>query len=278
MEKPVTGPPLPPIGAEADAADRAARQGITQTLKPLSILAAEDNRFNLKMIVTLLKMRGHEVVPVSGGKTAVDAVRIRNFDIILMDIQMPDMDGLEAARLIREIEKDKGGRIPIIALTAHAQDGDEQRFLAVGMDACLTKPLNKDTLFSVIETLARPAPDRETRSQVIRLDQLLSDFDGDAGDLHHLTRLFIKGVSRRIIRLRQGLVQGDHEMMRREAHTIKGMCGNFTAFRASAAALALEKAITQKDMAEAQTLLAGLEEEIQHIKKVLVREGYLPAC
>jgi two-component system, sensor histidine kinase and response regulator len=114
---------------------------------------AEDNTVNQKVIARLLEKRGHSVVLAQNGREALEALEGRPFDIVLMDGQMPEMDGFEATRLIREKEKASGIHVPIIALTAHAMQGDKERCLAAGMDGYVSKPVKMDDLFSIIENV-----------------------------------------------------------------------------------------------------------------------------
>jgi two-component system sensor histidine kinase/response regulator len=120
----------------------------------LNILLAEDNIVNQKLVVKMLEKRGHRVVVAPNGRKAVDAFKAEHFDLILMDVQMPEMDGYEATGVIREKEKEAGGHIPIIALTAHAMKGDREKCIGAGMDDYATKPIKADELFAVIEKLA----------------------------------------------------------------------------------------------------------------------------
>jgi signal transduction histidine kinase/DNA-binding response OmpR family regulator/streptogramin lyase len=129
--------------------------------RPLRILLAEDNRVSQMLATRLLEKRGHTVVAVRSGREAVDAVESESFDLALLDVQMPDVDGLQAVDLIRRNEKATGRRyLPAIALTAHAMRGDRERCLAAGMDGYLAKPLNPREFFTVIENVmqnSRPA-------------------------------------------------------------------------------------------------------------------------
>jgi signal transduction histidine kinase/CheY-like chemotaxis protein len=118
--------------------------------EPLKILLAEDNRVNQFVAVHLLESHGHTVCTAEDGRAAVDAAEAATFDVILMDIQMPRMDGLEATAAIRQRERLTGPRVPIIALTAHAMDGDRQRFLAAGMDGYVSKPIRVPELLAAI--------------------------------------------------------------------------------------------------------------------------------
>ncbi|MGJ5820809.1 two-component regulator propeller domain-containing protein [Paludibaculum fermentans] len=124
----------------------------------LRVLVAEDNPVNRKLVERLMSKRGHEVVAVSDGKQAVDKISAQPFDVILMDVQMPGMDGLEATRQIRSLEAALGGHVPILALTANAMKGDEGSCLEAGMDGFLTKPYEAEKLFGVIDEMTRRNP------------------------------------------------------------------------------------------------------------------------
>lgn len=123
--------------------------------KVLQILVAEDQIINRKIVVQLLEKKGWQVNAVENGKLALDAVQEKNYDIILMDVQMPEMDGFDATRGIRLFEKDKAYHTPIVAMTAHAMKGDREKCLAAGMDYYITKPVNPNELYSTIEKFAR---------------------------------------------------------------------------------------------------------------------------
>ena len=127
------------------------RHTLQEQWQPLSFLVADDNAVNQRLIARLLEKRGHNVVLAQNGREALQTLKRQQFDIILMDVQMPEMDGFEATKLIRVEEKASGRHIPIIALTAHAMQGDEERCLACGMDGYVTKPIKLDELFSVME-------------------------------------------------------------------------------------------------------------------------------
>lgn len=127
------------------------RHLIREARRRLSILLAEDNIINQKLAVKLLEKRGYRVVVASNGREAVDAFEEEHFDLILMDVQMPEMDGLEATRLIREKETERGRHISIVAMTAHAMKGDREECLAAGMDDYMSKPFKPKELYSIIE-------------------------------------------------------------------------------------------------------------------------------
>jgi CheY-like chemotaxis protein len=124
--------------------------------RKLHILVAEDNVVNQRLIVRLLEKQGHTVMVAGNGKEAFDALRKETFDLVLMDIQMPEMDGLQATRSIREMEEKTGGHIPIIALTAYAMKGDRERCIEAGMDDYISKPIQTQELFGAIERVTLP--------------------------------------------------------------------------------------------------------------------------
>jgi len=127
--------------------------------RTLTILLAEDNTVNQKLASRLLEKRGHRVVVAANGNQALDIVRKEKLDLIIMDVQMPEMDGLEATTAIRAMEKQTGRHLPIVALTAHAMTGDRERCLTVGMDGYVSKPIDAEELLAMIERLlpAQPA-------------------------------------------------------------------------------------------------------------------------
>jgi CheY-like chemotaxis protein len=141
------------------------RHTIREQRHPLTFLVAEDNAVNQKLIARLLEKRGHYVVMAQNGREALKMLEKHTFDIVLMDVQMPEMDGFEATKRIREKEKDSGAHQPIIALTAHAMKGDEERCMVGGMDGYVAKPIKLEELFSVIENVV-PGMNRRPDAKV----------------------------------------------------------------------------------------------------------------
>jgi signal transduction histidine kinase/CheY-like chemotaxis protein/ligand-binding sensor domain-containing protein len=133
------------------------RHAIVESRRKLRVLLAEDNAINQKLAVRLLEKQGHAVTVANDGREAIIAVAREEFDIVLMDVQMPNMSGLEATEAIRERERGSTRHIPIVAMTAHAMKGDEELCLAAGMDAYITKPIQPDRMMEVIERLTRRA-------------------------------------------------------------------------------------------------------------------------
>jgi CheY-like chemotaxis protein len=125
--------------------------------RPLRVLLAEDGPVNQEVAVGLLEMRGHSVLAASNGKETLAALENNTFDVVLMDLEMPEMDGVETTAAIRERERREGGHVPIVAMTAHALAGCRDRCLEAGMDDYITKPINPDELFRALEAIATTA-------------------------------------------------------------------------------------------------------------------------
>jgi CheY-like chemotaxis protein len=163
---------------------------IQETSRRLSVLIVEDNPVNQKVAAAMLEKGGHHVVFANNGKEALDILGGVNVDLILMDVQMPEMDGFEATSVIREREKANGGHIPIVAMTAHAMKGDQERCLAAGMDSYISKPIRTEQLFTVIQSLTNRGQDKNKRGtpsskhtqlaeDVFNFSKVLSDLDGN---------------------------------------------------------------------------------------------------
>jgi PAS domain S-box-containing protein len=147
------------------------RHSLREQRTHLRILLAEDNNVNQMLAIRLLQKRGHKVTVASTGKEALDIMESETFDLVLMDIQMPEMDGFEATAAIRAREREKGGHIPIVAMTAHAMKGDQEQCLEAGMDSYISKPIRADQLFEIVENLLPHAKRSGQENQVAKSTQ-----------------------------------------------------------------------------------------------------------
>jgi PAS domain S-box-containing protein len=181
----------------------------------LRVLLVEDNKVNQMLAVALLKKRRHEVTVADDGRQAVELVRRSEFDVVLMDVQMPEMDGLEATRLIRQMEASRGRRIPIIAVTAHTMEEDRQRCLDAGMDDYVRKPIDPEELEAAIERWTGELPDFEHR-------RALELVEGDESVLESILRLFLEQTPERLDAIRRALDTGDAATLERSAHSVEG--------------------------------------------------------
>jgi len=247
----------------------------------LHILLAEDNVVNQKVATKILGNWGHSVVVASNGREAVDACEKERFDLILMDIQMPELDGFEATQILREKEKDGRRRLPIVAMTAHAMQGDMEKCLAAGMDGYVSKPINRDELFSVIETLTKggneekgisPVGSKENEpltQEVFELSKALEIAGGDTAFLKEIAELFLENLPGYVARIREAISREDAVALEGAAHNLKGAVGNFGAKRAYDAAYRLEAIGKKNVMAEADRLMKKLMEELSSLENAI---------
>jgi len=238
----------------------------------LHILLAEDNPTNQLLVISLLRRQGHSVLAAANGKQAVAAFANGKFDLIVMDVQMPEMDGLEATAAIRALEKATGDRTPILALTAHTMEADRDRCLAAGMDAYVSKPISTNEFMSVIGRLVTAGIDEDItndpeESHPQRLDtrDLMARFDGDTELLLETAEIFRQSYPKQLEELRAAVTRGDAVGVERAAHTIKGSVGNFGGVAAIEAALKLEKMGRSQDLRHATESCATLEFEIERL-------------
>jgi signal transduction histidine kinase/CheY-like chemotaxis protein len=235
------------LDAEASRAKKAEeRQQASpapQKVRARNVLLAEDNIVNQRVAVGLLKRRGHHVTVVENGQEAVDAVEREQFDIVLMDIQMPVMGGLEATKAIREREREASrDRVRIVAMTAHAMSGDRERCLAAGMDGYLSKPTESRTLFAEVEGEAGPSA-----SPPIDENDLVSRLHGDKELAAEIVRLFAEECPALLQGIRTALDQRDSAAVRRAAHTLKGAASTAAAVGITEAASLLEVLAAESD-------------------------------
>ncbi|MBF0482122.1 MAG: PAS domain S-box protein [Desulfovibrionaceae bacterium] len=255
--------------------------------RPLRILLAEDDRMNQIFAEAVLTSSGHEVAIAHNGRQAIKMLETAPFDLILMDISMPEMDGDEATRIIR------GSRsgafdpdIPIVAMTAHALKGDRERFLASGMNAYLSKPVDMDELFLVIaQALANAADGREQAGPdetgpsggepapaVLDRQWIDKNFSNKPQILATLMEVYRGELPKRLIEMRQALESEVSEDLVRAAHTLKGSSGVIGASEVREKALAVELASREGNMKKAREAYRILETAAQHVVDALAKE------
>jgi CheY-like chemotaxis protein len=255
--------------------------------KKLKILLAEDIIFNQKLAVTILEQKGHKAVVAENGKAAVEAFEKESFDLILMDIQMPEMDGLDATRIIREKEKETGGHIPIAAMTAHTLETDRENCRKAGMDAFIAKPIRQDEFLSVIEELTSSCVKSETKGnshsdlgKVIDKAALFAIVDGNKELLKQLISLYFQNLPKVMSQIEEGIASGNSEMITFGAHALKGMSYNLSAVSVAQKSLELEKMGREGKLSGAEEKYAVLKKEIERLKtaaETLMEENALNA-
>ncbi len=244
----------------------------------LRVLLAEDNEVNQELAVRLLGRQGHTVVVAGNGREAVAAWEAGAFDFILMDVQMPEMDGLVATAEIRTRERHRGGHVPVIALTAHAMKGDRERCLAAGMDEYVSKPIRLPELLRAIERVvpaftapaempaAAPA---DGEGGAFDARAALARVDGDKGLLRKLTDLFSDNAPKLLAAAREAVARQDGTALGRAAHQIQSTATIFGARAVTETAQRLEGAGRQGDYAGAGELVGRLETEVAAVLRGL---------
>jgi PAS domain S-box-containing protein len=245
--------------------------------RPLRILLAEDHPFNQKVAVLMLAKHGHKVTVAGDGREALEALGRQAFDVVLMDVQMPGRDGLQATGAIRSSEAATGRHVPIIALTAHARQEDRDRCRAAGMDDYISKPLKESSLLESIDRhvfKADPRPDSGHSSSgddPMKVQDALARVDGDRHFLGEMAALFLAEGPGLADAIRQSLAEADLSRVGHPAHSLKNWLGNFAAGAAFEAARRLEDAAGDGRLEEASTAFADLERELERLGRSLTR-------
>jgi two-component system, sensor histidine kinase and response regulator len=244
----------------------------------LRILLAEDNPVNQRVALHILQKAEHSVLAVGNGREALEALARENFDVVLMDVQMPEMDGFEATDAIRTQEKITGGHLPIIAMTAHAMKGDRDRCLEGGMDDYVSKPVRADDLLRVLQKFApqsTPAPAQEAPAQttaepvVFDRQAALDRVGGEEELFDEVLQLFLSDAPNRLTEIRTALEQGDTKRLEIGAHSLKGAAGYVGAERTVARALKLESMGRSADLSKALEEFRELEREIERLREAV---------
>ncbi len=249
----------------------------------IRVLVAEDNPINQKLLVVMLNKGGYGTVEVAdNGRAAVEALRRDDFDIIFMDIQMPEIDGFEATKMIREMEADKRHTV-IIAMTAHAMKGDREKCLAAGMDDYLPKPVDPHALFMVIEKWAgsqtakfdRPSEagrDKEgdanrdgDRTSPVDIPSAMTRYDHDMAFFRTMLDEFLNNIPRQMSALEDAVSSGDAASVEKYGHSIKGVAGMLSATKVFSIAMKIEDKGRDNDLADISESLDHLETEIAEL-------------
>jgi signal transduction histidine kinase/CheY-like chemotaxis protein len=289
--------------------DRTAEADAGPPGPPMRVLLAEDSPVNQRVARDLLEGHGHEVEIVTTGREALEATRAGSYDLVLMDVQMPEMDGLEATRAIRAREAGSREHVPIVAMTANAMQGDRERCLAAGMDDYIAKPIRAREFYSVVEawgpgrdsesSRARrrgetpvpppgappsseeggaPLPGIEegpTREPAYDRVEALARSGGSEEGLRELAAVFEQHVPHLLEELRHAIASSDADELRRAAHTLKGSAAVFAAPRAVEAALAVERLGRENRLDGAEAAVHRLEVEVRRLLAELDPEGQI---
>jgi len=258
--------------------------------KSQRILLAEDNPVNQKVALALLQKIGHSVDVVDNGQDAIKKVKTLSYGLVLMDVQMPKVDGLEATRRIRAWE-DGNSRIPIIAMTAHAMKGDRERCLAAGMDDYISKPIDKRSLFTIIERWSKgmpkegtPSPqDEASRNRArpsagsrakdslpVDIMDALPRFGNDPHFFNEMSQDFVEKIPKHVHDLKEALNNKDANRIDSIAHNLKGVASTFSAMYLTELNQLLEDAGKKGDLPQAKTLIDAVEKEATRVREYLL--------
>jgi CheY-like chemotaxis protein len=269
--------------------------------RPLTILLAEDNPVNQRVAKGILEKRRHIVTAVVNGLEALEALKTQKFDLVLMDLQMPEMDGFAATAAIREQEKTSGKHLPIVAMTARAMKGDRECCLQAGMDGYISKPVNPrellECIHSVVESVgqlagqpkmaqvgesiatqsaseSQPADSMKSRStsmetDAIDLEALLERVENDTTLLEEMIQLYMESSPRLMSDIESGVQRRDAASIQRAAHTLKGALQNLSAGPSAALAKQMENAGRLEDLNAADQSLNELKRELDRLQSAL---------
>jgi len=262
----------------------------TATLSPgqnlshrLRVLVADDNHINQKVIASLLNKLGHRADVVGNGKEALEAFKLVPYDMLLMDVQMPEVDGFETCRQIRALEESKGRHTPIIAITAHARKVDREKCLAAGMDDYVSKPIKPGDLKAALARrmaaaktipMMNPALESSTHADILNFATALSQVDGNRELLCEVARLFLDQYPKLLEKTHQALSRSDYQSLAEAAHTLASSVGQLGGQRAYAAAKKLEQVSSDGDQSSAPQALAELEREVQLLRSAVSDPAY----
>jgi two-component system sensor histidine kinase/response regulator len=273
------------------------RHALREGRRCLRVLVAEDNPVNQRVTVRLLERHGHAAAVASSGVEVLAALERESFDLVLMDVQMPEMDGLEATAAIRAREAKAargdradsagasftsrpGHRVPIVALTAHAMKGDAERCLAAGMDAYLSKPIRAEDLYAVIDGLVCEDPAAAggapplAGAPPMTLATALEILDGDQTLLAELAEVFVADCPRQVAELRRASEGGDLAALERAAHGLKSAVQSLGAARAHALAAEVEATAREGRRDAAAAALGRLTPELVRLSAYLAASGW----
>jgi CheY-like chemotaxis protein/HPt (histidine-containing phosphotransfer) domain-containing protein len=273
----------------ADSAHPTSTEGGGERTRSLRILIAEDNAVNQRLAASILERAGHRPAIVENGQLAVDAVKRGEYDLVLMDVQMPEMGGMDATRYIRDWEASSGGHIPIIAVTARAMKGDREACLAAGMDAYLPKPLQSRKLLALISELAgdrrtsehdlQSKPDNSKLGSAAKAhtngaadldeEKLLITVAGNRELAGELAEIFLGELTPRMKAIAAAIDEGDVEQVRFMAHALRGSAGSISATAVWTHSGALETLARNGELESAGVEFGKLKKAATRLKKRL---------
>lgn len=242
---------------------------MSMPVKSLKVLLAEDNKINREIIETILEKKGFNAVSVKTGKEVLQCMRQQYFDLILMDVKMPVMDGFQATREIRKQEDTTGEHIPIIAMTAYAENEKKKKCLEAGMDSYISKPIKTEKLWQVIRNIINNKSDTSpTKGDIsINISKAMETVEGDRELFQELIEDFLDLFPKQLSDIGKVIEQGDSEKLQKRAHSFKGAVANFGAERAYKLAFKLETLGKESHLNSALEVFNRLKQEMSQVKE-----------
>ncbi len=257
---------------ENDAAAAASVESPAASLVPtraLTVLVVDDEEVHRELVAALLSSRGHHPITSRNGREALEALARTRVDVVLMDLQMPEVDGPKATRTIRSWEAAVGGHLPIIGMTASTLTADHQQGLAAGMDCLETKPIAKDALFRVVERLSTESAAAELPPELAGQPAFLAGLAEDQELARKLVDLFLQQSPILMTQLRVAIGEGDAPAIVRAAHALRGTISNFPSGRARSEAARMEAIGLAADVPAAREALSLLDAEVERFRSLL---------
>jgi len=248
------------------------RQATTER-RNLHVLLAEDSKLNVRVASRLLERAGMSVTVATDGKQALASLDPRP-DLILMDVQMPEMDGLDATKILRERERETGDHIPVIAMTANARPSDRDECIAAGMDGYVSKPITIQTLLAEIDEVLSMVVPTTPVSDAIDIPATLDRLDGDRELLVDAAAAFVEDAGNVLQGIRQAVADGDGNGIARAAHTLIGSAGTFGADSLVASSRQLEAVGRSGELGEAEDAMWKVEAEAERVLEALANIAY----
>jgi len=259
------------------------------TGRPMRLLIVEDTPANQKVVTAILKRRGHQIEIAQNGREAIECVKQEDYDVVLMDVQMPIMDGFQATAAIRDMSRHDKANTPIIAMTAHAMHGDREKCLAAGMDSYVAKPLDAQMLVETVESFGRKAsqengksitmqpsePDAQTPSKAaatFSIEAALKRLGGNRELLNDMIGFFQDDAPDLLKQLESAVAAGEANNAQRAAHSLKGLAANFDATTVSQSASRIETLAGAGEFVTVKAMLPDLQQKVdvllEHLKTI----------
>jgi CheY-like chemotaxis protein len=251
------------------------RHSLRENHRILRILLVEDNLVNRTLAGRILEMRGHTTAGVRHGREALALLAQRSFDLVLLDMQMPEMEDLKLFSAIREHAKETGSPVKVVAMSAHPMEEERARCLGLGMDGYLSKPFQAQALVEVVENVFLPHAEAEVSEpaphtrEPLDSAQMLAHVDGDLGLLAEMVSLFLDECPGLLSEIRETIACRDSKALERAAHTLHLSLGTFGANAACEAAVKLETLGRLGDVTGAEAICQALEHELERLKGAL---------